>query len=107
MTFKSSLEECRGSHPRGMKEFGADLATSTSRSSPRSRGILGVGSDEARILAAPKSAVAEASSLRTTSPQPADRGSVAADGAPVVETDADAADAETSAETPAASELGP
>ncbi|HEX9738643.1 MAG TPA: RNA-binding cell elongation regulator Jag/EloR, partial [Candidatus Limnocylindria bacterium] len=33
-----------------------------------SRGILGVGGDEARILAAPKSAVAEATSLRAEEP---------------------------------------
>jgi spoIIIJ-associated protein len=52
-----------------MKEFGADLGDlDIEILSQGSRGILGVGSDEARILAAPKSAVAEATSLRVDTP---------------------------------------
>lgn len=48
-----------------MREFGADLGDlDIEILSQGSRGILGVGGDEARILAAPKSAVAEAASLR-------------------------------------------
>jgi spoIIIJ-associated protein len=47
-----------------MREFSADLADlDIEILSQGSRGILGVGGDEARILAAPKSAVAEATSL--------------------------------------------
>ncbi|MGZ6299822.1 MAG: RNA-binding cell elongation regulator Jag/EloR [Candidatus Limnocylindria bacterium] len=37
-----------------------------------SRGILGVGGEEARILAAPKSAVAAAETVRDTTPEPAE-----------------------------------
>src|SRR5207247_7325219 len=37
-----------------------------------SRGILGVGGEEARILAAPKSAVAAAETVRDTAPEPAE-----------------------------------
>jgi spoIIIJ-associated protein len=74
MTFKEftgkNVEEAiRGA----MKEFGADLGDlDIEILSQGSRGILGVGSDEARILAAPKSAVAEATSLRAEpAPEPA------------------------------------
>lgn len=52
-----------------MKEFSADLADlDIEILSQGSRGILGVGGDEARILAAPKSAVAEATSLLADEP---------------------------------------
>ena len=52
-----------------MKEFGSDLSDlDIEILSQGSRGILGVGGDEARILAAPKAAVAEASSLRADAP---------------------------------------
>jgi spoIIIJ-associated protein len=52
-----------------MKEFSADLADlDIEILSQGSRGILGVGGDEARILAAPKSAVAEATSLLANEP---------------------------------------
>lgn len=54
-----------------MREFGSDLSDlDIEILSQGSRGILGVGGDEARILAAPKSAVAEAASLRTDAPAP-------------------------------------
>lgn len=52
-----------------MREFASDLADlDIEILSQGSRGILGVGGDEARILAAPKSAVAEATSLRSAEP---------------------------------------
>lgn len=52
-----------------MREFASDLADlDIEILSQGSRGILGVGGDEARILAAPKSAVAEATSLRSEEP---------------------------------------
>lgn len=52
-----------------MREFSADLADlDIEILSQGSRGILGVGGDEARILAAPKSAVAEATSLLSEEP---------------------------------------
>jgi spoIIIJ-associated protein len=55
-----------------MREFGADLGDlDIEILSQGSRGILGVGGDEARILAAPKSAVAEAVTLRAEEPVPA------------------------------------
>lgn len=48
-----------------MKEFGADLSDlDIEILSQGSRGILGVGGEEARILAAPKSAVAAADTVR-------------------------------------------
>ena len=54
-----------------MREFASDLADlDIEILSQGSRGILGVGGDEARILAAPKSAVAEATSLRSEEPAP-------------------------------------
>lgn len=53
-----------------MKEFSADLADlDIEILSQGSRGILGVGSEEARILAAPKSAVAAAETVRDSSPE--------------------------------------
>jgi spoIIIJ-associated protein len=55
-----------------MKEYSAELAElDIEILSQGSRGILGVGGEEARILAAPKSAVAAAETVRDTSPEPA------------------------------------
>ncbi len=75
MTFKEfSGKNVEEAIRAAMKEFGADLGDlDIEILAQGSRGILGVGSDEARILAAPKSAVAEASSLRTDAPEAADR----------------------------------
>jgi spoIIIJ-associated protein len=54
-----------------MKEFGADLSDlDIEILSQGSRGILGVGGEEARILAAPKSAVAAADTVRAPAPAP-------------------------------------
>jgi spoIIIJ-associated protein len=54
-----------------MKEFSADLAElDIEILSQGSRGILGVGGEEARILAAPKSAVAAAETVRDTAAEP-------------------------------------
>ncbi|MEO8639438.1 MAG: RNA-binding cell elongation regulator Jag/EloR [Chloroflexota bacterium] len=56
-----------------MKEYSAELAElDIEILSQGSRGILGVGGEEARILAAPKSAVAAAETVRDTSPEPAE-----------------------------------
>jgi spoIIIJ-associated protein len=56
-----------------MKEYSADLSElDIEILSQGSRGILGVGGEEARILAAPKSAVAAAETVRDTSPEPAE-----------------------------------
>ena len=70
MTFKEfSGKNVEEAIRAAMKEFGADLGDlDIEILSQGSRGILGVGSDEARILAAPKSAVAEATSVRADSP---------------------------------------
>ncbi len=55
-----------------MKEFSSDLSEMDIEIlSQGSRGILGVGGEEARILAAPKSAVAAADTVRATSDAPA------------------------------------
>ena len=52
-----------------MKEFASDLSDlDIEILSQGSRGILGVGGEEARILAAPKSAVAAAPSVRPSTP---------------------------------------
>ena len=62
---KNVEEAIRGA----MKEFGADLADlDIEILSQGSRGILGVGGEEARILAAPKSAVAAAETVRAEPP---------------------------------------
>jgi spoIIIJ-associated protein len=54
-----------------MREFSADLAElDIEILSQGSRGILGVGGEEARILAAPKSAVAAADTIRVQEPEP-------------------------------------
>jgi spoIIIJ-associated protein len=56
-----------------MKEYTADLSElDIEILSQGSRGILGVGGEEARILAAPKSAVAAAETVRDTTPEPAE-----------------------------------
>jgi spoIIIJ-associated protein len=56
-----------------MKEFSADLSDlDIEILSPGSRGILGVGGEEARILAAPKSAVAAAETVRASEPPEAE-----------------------------------
>jgi spoIIIJ-associated protein len=56
-----------------MKEYSAELAElDIEILSQGSRGILGVGGEEARILAAPKSAVAAAETVRDTAPEPAE-----------------------------------
>ncbi|RPH34732.1 MAG: KH domain-containing protein [Chloroflexi bacterium] len=70
MTFKEfSGKNVEEAIRAAMKEFGADLGDlDIEILSQGSRGILGVGTDEARILAAPKSAVAEAASVRADSP---------------------------------------
>ncbi len=61
-TGKNVEEAIRGA----MKEFGTDLPDlDIEILSQGSRGILGVGGEEARILAAPRSAVAAAQSVRT------------------------------------------
>jgi spoIIIJ-associated protein len=80
-----------------MKEFGADLGDlDIEILSQGSRGVLGVGGEEARILAAPKSAVAEATSLLADAPaEPA-----AVDAAP------DLVDTEAQAEAPGDAEAG-
>ena len=55
-----------------MKDFSADLSEMDIEIlSQGSRGILGVGGEEARILAAPKSAVAAADTVRTAPDAPA------------------------------------
>jgi spoIIIJ-associated protein len=56
-----------------MKEYSADLSElDIEILSQGSRGILGVGGEEARILAAPKSAVAAADTVRDASPERAE-----------------------------------
>jgi len=56
-----------------MKEYSAELAElDIEILSQGSRGILGVGGEEARILAAPKAAVAAAETVRDTAPEPAE-----------------------------------
>jgi spoIIIJ-associated protein len=75
MTFKEfSGKNVEEAIRAAMREFNADLGDlDIEILAQGSRGILGVGSDEARILAAPKSAVAEASSLRTDAPDVPDQ----------------------------------
>lgn len=53
-----------------MREFSADLSDlDIEILSQGSRGILGVGGEEARILAAPKAAIAAAETIRTPAPE--------------------------------------
>ena len=70
MTFKEfSGKNVEEAIRAAMREFSSDLADlDIEILSQGSRGILGVGGDEARILAAPKSAVAEATSLLSDEP---------------------------------------
>lgn len=64
-TGKNVEEAIRGA----MKEFGVDLSDlDIEILSQGSRGILGVGAEEARVLAAPRSAVAAAQSVRGSEP---------------------------------------
>jgi spoIIIJ-associated protein len=83
-----------------MKEFTAELGDlDIEILSQGSRGILGVGGEEARILAAPKSAVEAAETVRVSEPEPAAPADEAPDGdatadeipgaAPVVADDGD------------------
>jgi len=84
-TGKNVEEAIRGA----MKEFGTDLPDlDIEILSQGSRGILGVGGEEARILAAPKSAVAAAQSVRAPEvepPSPAPRPSPAPAPSPAPE----------------------
>ncbi len=76
-----------------MKEFASDLSDlDIEILSQGSRGILGVGGEEARILAAPKSAVAAASSVRPSAPPepPAPGAESSAEPGSDVEAEADA-----------------
>jgi spoIIIJ-associated protein len=100
MTFKEfSGKNVEEAIRAAMKEFGADLGDlDIEILAQGSRGILGVGSDEARILAAPKSAVAEASSLRTDAPAAPSRAPAQPADAPAA-TDEPDADAVTDAGT--------
>ncbi|MFN2484540.1 MAG: RNA-binding cell elongation regulator Jag/EloR [Candidatus Limnocylindria bacterium] len=71
---KTVEEAIRGA----MREFESDLADlDIEILSAGSRGILGVGGEEARILAAPKSAVAQAESVRELAPASSDDGAAA------------------------------
>jgi spoIIIJ-associated protein len=71
-----------------MAEFSADLSElDIEILAQGSRGVLGVGAEEARILAAPKSAVAAADSLRAESPPtlPIDAAEAPTEPAPAAE----------------------
>ncbi|HEY7331713.1 MAG TPA: RNA-binding cell elongation regulator Jag/EloR [Candidatus Limnocylindria bacterium] len=71
-----------------MREFEADLSElDIEILAQGSRGILGVGGEEARILAAPKSAVAAAETLRAPEP-PAPPAAEESDGEPAGEAEA-------------------
>src|SRR4028119_102754 len=64
-----------------MAEFSADLSDlDIEILAQGSRGVLGVGAEEARILAAPKSAVAAAESLRVETPSGVEEASPVAVG---------------------------
>src|SRR5690348_14697437 len=66
-----------------MKEFESDLSElDIEILSQGSRGILGVGGEEARILAAPRSAVAAAPSVREAAPPDDEAGTTADAQAP-------------------------
>jgi spoIIIJ-associated protein len=90
-TGKNVEEAIRGA----MKEFEAELGDlDIEILSQGSRGILGVGGEEARILAAPKSAVAAAETVRAAPPpsvggEPALEAAVETDVADVPETPSD------------------
>jgi spoIIIJ-associated protein len=77
-----------------MREFGSDLSDlDIEILSQGSRGILGVGGEDARILAAPKSAVAAADTVRMAEPaaEPADEadGSNGAEAPAALDTEGD------------------
>jgi spoIIIJ-associated protein len=77
-----------------MKEFEADLSDlDIEILSQGSRGILGVGGEEARILAAPRSAVAAAPSVREAPEAPKAAASAADDAAPAGAGELDEGDA--------------
>jgi spoIIIJ-associated protein len=99
MTFKEfSGKNVEEAIRAAMKEFGAELSDlDIEILAQGSRGVLGVGGDEARILAAPKSAVAEATSLRADEPavEPAEAPPMAE--APMVEAADDTAGADEAA----------
>jgi spoIIIJ-associated protein len=84
MTFKEfSGKNVEEAIRAAMREFGADLSDlDIEILAQGSRGILGVGGDEARILAAPKSAVAGAATLRMEPEADADADASAAEAAP-------------------------
>jgi spoIIIJ-associated protein len=76
-----------------MKEFSSDLSDlDIEILSQGSRGILGVGGEEARILAAPKSAVAAAETVRMSEPDAPLPALAADDGAAVAEAGVEVAD---------------
>jgi len=84
-----------------MRDFSAELADlDIEILSQGSRGILGVGHEEARILAAPKSLVAAAETVRVpTKPRPAERaapaaGEIEAEEAPQIAPSAEVRDGE-------------
>ncbi|HET8586846.1 MAG TPA: RNA-binding cell elongation regulator Jag/EloR [Candidatus Limnocylindria bacterium] len=96
-TGKNVEEAIRGA----MKEFATDLSElDIEILSQGSRGILGVGAEEARVLAAPKSAVAAAQSVRPTEPPPSSSEPAAesepaaapTEAAPITEAEASALD---------------
>jgi spoIIIJ-associated protein len=104
-----------------MAEFSADLSDlDIEILGQGSRGILGVGGEEARILAAPKSAVAAADTVRAAAPpetaapaappsRPGRRTAVPVEEQPAAreESDADAALAAEAAAAPAVAQEGP
>jgi spoIIIJ-associated protein len=76
-----------------MREFGSDLSDlDIEILSQGSRGILGVGGEDARILAAPKSAVAAADTVRMAEPPGGDDDADGAGDAGEAPADADGAD---------------
>jgi spoIIIJ-associated protein len=76
-----------------MREFGSDLSDlDIEILSQGSRGILGVGGEDARILAAPKSAVAAADTVRMAEPSGGDDDADGAGDAGEAPADADGAD---------------
>jgi len=92
-----------------MAEFGADLSElDIEILSQGSKGVLGVGAEEARILAAPKSAVAAADSVRPAPTRAPQAPPVAApdwtDTPPPPEVQADAEGATAAGEEPPATE---
>jgi len=89
MTFKEfSGKNVEEAIRAAMREYESDLSDlDIEILSQGSRGILGVGGEEARILAAPKSAVAAAETVRVPEPP------VVAEGQETAETEAEAKDA--------------